>query len=416
MLNNIIQTVFSKGIVSILNFLVVIITAKYTGAEGRGEISMMYLNVTMILLINDLIGGGAVTFLTPRHHFRKLFLFAVTWAVLCGSLFPLLFNLYLKYNETNLIWFILLSVSLNLSSCCNALLNGKEKIKQNNYGNLLQTASLFTALLFFIFMKGNNSPDAYFAALLIGYNLNLILSLFFLRKELSSQENNAASNTLAEMFKYGIQLQWGNIVQLLNYRLGYYFIDSFFAENGKKLVGVYSTASSVSEAVWVIMNGISMVQYAKISNSRDKHFAAEISMRLAKLSFIITFTAILILNLIPLPVFIWLFGEEFAEIKKIILLLSPGIALLGLTGIYAHYFAGLGLMKTSSMSAMAGFIVTLITGVFLIPHYAINGAAVSATLSYFASGIFLIIKFRQHSGESYVTMFTGYRDIFKLNS
>lgn len=415
MLRNIIQTVLSKGLISIINFLVVIVTAKYTGAEGRGEISIMYLNVTMVLLINDLIGGGALTFLTPRHHFRRLFLLAAGWAIFCGIVFPVLFNVYFQYESGDLTWFIVLSLSLNLSSCCNALLNGKEKIKENNYGNLLQTLSLFAVLLFFIFIRGNNTPVAYFAALLVGYNLNLLISLFFLRNNFSDPSNSEATGTLKEMFVYGLQLQWGNVVQLLNYRLGYYFISSFFEENGKKLVGVYSTATSVTEAVWVIMNGISMVQYARISNSQDKNFARDISARLALLSFFITLIAVIVLNSLPLSVFTWLFGEEFNAIKRVILLLSPGIALLGLTGIYAHYFAGLGLMKISSMSATIGFFVTLVAGIVLIPAYNINGAAVSATLSYFASGIFLIVRFRQHSGITYKNMFTGYRNIFKLN-
>ncbi|MFL5752555.1 MAG: oligosaccharide flippase family protein [Bacteroidia bacterium] len=415
MLNNIIQTVLSKGLISILNFLVVVITAKYTGAEGRGEISMMYLNVTVVLLINDLIGGGAVTFLTPRHHFLKLTLLALTWAIICGLLFPILLNLYLNYDRENLCWFILLSLSLNLSSCCNALLNGKEKIRQNNFGNILQTISLFAVLLFFIFIKGNNSPGAYFAALLVGYNLNLLASLFFLRKDFTDPSNKDAKDTLNQMFVYGMQLQWGNVVQLLNYRLGYYFINSFFIESGKKMVGIYSTATSVTEAVWVIMNGISMVQYAKISNSQDKDFAKLISAKLARLSFMITLLAILVLNFLPLSVFTFLFGEEFVEVKQVILLLSPGIALLGLTGIYAHYFAGLGLMKISSMSAMLGFAVTLVSGFILIPRFNIFGAAVSASLSYFASGLFLVWKFREHSGLSLKNMFTGYKDLFKLN-
>ena len=66
MLNKIIQTIFSKGIISIINFLIVILTAKFTGSEGRGQMSLMYLNVTLILMINDLIGGSALVYLIPK--------------------------------------------------------------------------------------------------------------------------------------------------------------------------------------------------------------------------------------------------------------------------------------------------------------------------------------------------------------
>ena len=415
MLKNIIQTIFSKGIISIINFLIVIITAKYTGAAGRGEISMMYLNITVVLLLNDFIGGGALVFLTPRHHFNKLFSYAFTWAVCCGIFLPLLFNLYLKLNSANLSWFITLSVLLNLSSCCNSLLNGKNKIKENNIGNLIQSISLILLLVIFIFSFHNNTPSAYYAALLIGYALNLLISIYFLRKEFFDDSNKKAENTWQELFFYGAQLQWGNIVQLLNYRLSYYLLTNFFVDSGKKMVGIYSTATSVSEAAWLIMNGISMVQYAKISNSQDKNYAIDVSAKLAKLSFIITLAVVVILNILPLQFFVWLFGIEFIEIKQIIILLSPGIAFLGLTGIYAHYFAGLGLMKISSMSAMVGFIVTLASGFLLIPLYNIHGAAVSASLSYFASGLFLIVYFKKHSQISFKKMFFDFRDILKLN-
>ena len=68
MLRKIIQTIFSKGIISIINFLVVLITARYLGAEGRGQISILFLNVTAILLFNDIIGGSALVYIIPKKN------------------------------------------------------------------------------------------------------------------------------------------------------------------------------------------------------------------------------------------------------------------------------------------------------------------------------------------------------------
>ena len=54
MLTKIIQTIFSKGIISIINFLVVLITARYLGADGRGEISILFLKASNKLnLLSD---------------------------------------------------------------------------------------------------------------------------------------------------------------------------------------------------------------------------------------------------------------------------------------------------------------------------------------------------------------------------
>jgi len=413
MFKKIIQTIFSKGIVSILNFIIVMLTAKYTGAVGRGEISLMYLNITLVLMVNDLIGGSALVYLIPKIGVKKIVLPAFIVAVCSGILLPLLLNTYHQYSTQQLLWFVSLSLTLNLSSIANVFLNGLNKIKFTNLFSVIQTVLIFLALCFFIFSLHQNSSTVYFASLLIGFSVNFLLSFIILFPHLFPIEKTPVFNTMKEILSYGFIVQAGNLIQLLNYRISYYLIDVFYPEKGKFMLGVFSTGSSVAESAWVIMNGISMVQYAAISNNdpTDKK-SISFSLQLAKLSLILTAFFMLIIIFIPNSLFIYFFGKDFTEMQEVIKILSPGIIIMGFTGIYSHYFAGIGLMKVSTYASLTALFVSVLAGIILIPILGLYGAAFSMVLSYFTSSIYLILKFRAKTNCTLNEQFFDFKNVF----
>src|ERR1700756_3505533 len=325
MLFKIIQTIFSKGIISIINFLVVLITARYLGAGGRGEISILFLNVTVVLLLNDIIGGNALVYLIPKKNPYSLLLPAVLVGIITGFLLPFLFHLYFHFQIKDLSYFVLLTLLSNVSSISNVFLNGLQKIKQNNLVSILQSIAIIGSLLIQFFLLNKISVFAFYRSLGFGYLINLIISVYYLRNDFKRISFSWAES-FALMARYGLMVQAANIFQLLNYRFCYYVLDSANNWQSKKSVGVFSTATSISEAVWVIMNGITMVQYVTLSNRDNRQLAINLTVKLAKISFALSVVALLVLNLLPVEVFTYLFGDDFANIKAYCLLLAPGIA------------------------------------------------------------------------------------------
>jgi O-antigen/teichoic acid export membrane protein len=247
MLNKIIQTIFSKGIISIINFLIVILTAKFTGSEGRGQMSLMYLNVTLILMINDLIGGSALVYLIPKLKAKRLVLPSYSIAIISGLLLPFIFNLYLGYDFKDYLWFTFLSLTLNLSSVSNMFLNGLEKIKHNNIANILQTLTLISRASYLcLFVKEQKNAQTYYLALLVGYSINFIYSFFQLRKDIFPIEKANFFNICKEILSYGFIVQAGNLIQLLNYRLSYYFARPFFSNFKEKNMLAYFSTGIIS--------------------------------------------------------------------------------------------------------------------------------------------------------------------------
>ncbi len=415
MFGKIIQTIFSKGIISIINFLVVMLTAQNLGADGRGEISMMFLNITFILLFNDIIGGSALVYLTAKKPPYSLFLPAITVGLFTGLVFPVLFQLHFRFTQTEFLYFVCLTLLSNFSSIFNYFLNGFEKIKQNNIANISQSATIIGTLLFEFAILKDLSVFSYYRALGLGYFVNFMISAWGLRGKFI-RVAFSWKDSFKAIAAYGLISQAGNIFQLLNYRFGYYILDGMNDPNSKHNVGVFSTAASVSEAVWVIMNGIAMVQYATLSNRDNPELAISLTRKLSKLSFALSLGALVVLNLLPEAVFTFLFGSDFSEMKKYCLLLAPGIAAAGLTGIYSHYFAARGDMKTSASSALVGLIVTLGCAMYLIPLYGPWGAAISNTASYIASSVFLIVMFKIQSKSSFYELFFRWKNLFPLTA
>jgi O-antigen/teichoic acid export membrane protein len=413
MLKKIIQTIFSKGIISIINFLVVMITARYLGADGRGHISIMFLNVTVILLFNDVLGGSSLVYLTSKRNPYSIFVPALTTGIITALLFPFLFHLYFHFSITELIYFIVLALLSNLSSISNYFLNGFEKIKQNNLANISQSVVIITSLGFEFFLSNSFSVFSYYRALALGYAINLAISAFSLRNKFTPAPFSWKESILA-VAKFGLIGQAGNIFQLLNYRFCYYVLDGMNNPHSKQDVGVFSTAASVSEAVWVIMNGIAMVQYATLSNSNDQQQAVNITVKLAKISFALSVFALLVLNILPEVFFTSLFGKDFSTMKSYCLILAPGIAAAGLTGIYSHYFSARGDMKTSAASALVGLIVTFVCSFLLIPLLGPTGAAYTCAASYIVSSLFLICMFKVQSKVSFYELFFNWKKLLPL--
>ncbi|MGZ4067586.1 MAG: hypothetical protein ACXVPE_12755 [Bacteroidia bacterium] len=390
------------------------ITARYLGSDGRGHISIMFLNVTVILLFNDILGGSSLVYLTSKRDPYSLFMPALLTALITGILFPFLFHLYFHFDKKELYYFIGLALLSNFSSISNYFLNGFQKIKQNNVANILQSVLIICSLGFEFLFTSDFSVFSYYRALGLGYGINLFISMMALRGKFV-RTSFSWKESVKVIASYGLIGQAGNIFQLLNYRFCYYVLDGMKDEKGLQNVGVFSTAASVSEAVWVIMNGIAMVQYATLSNNNNSQYAVNVTVKLAKISFALSAFALLVLNVLPSGFFTFLFGKDFSGMKPYCLILAPGIAAAGLSGIYAHYFSARGDMKTSASAALVGLIITLVCSFILIPILGPQGAALTCTASYIASSLFLIAMFKVQSKVSFYELFFNWKNLLPLN-
>src|SRR5687768_10361125 len=100
MFKKIFQTIVTKFLAAIFGFLVVVVTSKFLGAEGKGMTSLIITTVAIIMLVSDVIGGTVLVYLVPRTDLIKLLIPAYAWGLIsCIGLSFLFHTLALIPNE-----------------------------------------------------------------------------------------------------------------------------------------------------------------------------------------------------------------------------------------------------------------------------------------------------------------------------
>jgi O-antigen/teichoic acid export membrane protein len=151
----------------------------------------------------------------------------------------------------------------------------------------------------------------------------------------------------------------------------------------------------------MISTSISLWQYATISNSKDVNYTKKITEQLTKYGLLIAFVGLFILVMIPSAFFSWLFGKEFNELNQLFWYLAPGIWVFNYALIIGHYFSGHGKYYVNAIASGIGLIVTCIAAYYFIPLLKIQGAAVTASISYFVTSLVVILYFRKE-GATFV--------------
>jgi O-antigen/teichoic acid export membrane protein len=221
---------------------------------------------------------------------------------------------------------------------------------------------------------------------------------------------------IRELFRLGYMNQLAHITQMMSFRLSYYFLEMY---HGEASVGIYSNGIQIMESIWLISKSISLVQYARIANTEDNSYSQLLSVRLLKASFIISLICIVPLVLLPESFYLWLFGEGFIGVRKVIWILAPGVLVYNISLILGHYFSGIGKYYVNTIASSAGLVISLILFVLLIPAYVETGAGIAASISYLVTSLVVLIFFVRESkmGNEFFTIsyndFDLIRGIFK---
>jgi O-antigen/teichoic acid export membrane protein len=304
-----------------------------------------------------------------------------------------------------------LSLLLALFTVNTTVLVGKEKVKVFNYLGFLQTLLLISVLAAGFLVFKQQTIAFYFTALYWAYGLTFALSLLAVLALPDKPDFTGFQQNILHLFRFGSTAQLSNIITFLNYRLGYYFLNTL---TDSKAVGIFSVGVSLSEAIWMVGRSLALVQYAKLVNTEDPEAAKQLSIKLARLSFLVTAAAVLVLALLPPVVFQLIFGPEFGSVNTVIWSLGLGIIAIGTSTIFSHYFAGRGKYNVNNWASFSGLLLTVPACWLLIPRLGFVGAGLASTFSYLAAFAFLYWKFRRETGFSLWQLLPGKEDLREL--
>ena len=247
-------------------------------------------------------------------------------------------------------------------------------------------------MLVYIFVFGICDANAFIYSLLTGYIVGYICGLTQIWPYLKEKDGESILDTAKEMFKFGSIIQLTNMVSILNKRLSFLIIKGFW---GDAQVGVYNAASQVAESPKLIGQSIAMVQFSKISNLTDNDLSGKITVQLLKTATILTAICMLVICIIPTSVYSWVFTEDFAPMRVVMISLAPGMVFLSAHTVFCHFFSGVNMPKHNLYAALVGFVVTVPSLYFLIPPFGMVGAGISVSITNLAIIIYQWLIFRK---------------------
>ena len=398
MFRKIIGTIGTRVISAFLTLLISVLNARFLGTANVGTISLIILSVTFIQLFNNFIGGGALVYMTPRAGFLKLFLLSYVWilgvTILATFFFEFIGTLAKQLEVIPKGYFVevlFLALVMSFTSANYMLLLGKERVRTFNILSLVQIIVLIACLLTAVYMFHVRTVMAYYWAILISFLFSYFFSLFPLLGFFKAEPLKGLKPIFRSMMQFGTYAQFGNIFQLMNYRIGYYMVEVWY---GRAALGVMSTGFQIAEGLWIISRSLALVQFTRISNAMDFNYSVSLTLILSKISLVVTSLALLCLLALPESFYrLIYFHQEFGMIRIVIACLGVGIVTLSFSMILSHFFSGINKPHHNMISSAIGLVFTVGLGLLIVPRYGILGAAVTASVSYTISTIYQLIVF-----------------------
>ena len=404
MFKKILGTGAARAINVLTQLATLIMGTRYLGAAEWGKAFIAQTDITFLLIGIELIAGSGLVYFTPRKKLATLMKISYGWIAFVMLIYILIFNiLHFSPNFYHTIvpegYALLVLLMTFIYSLHEFNLNyflGKEKIATYNWLFLTQILTQVTMMAIFIFALNLRTAKALLYSQLCGYSLATIIGWILLFPNLKCEGREPLKDSMKELLHYGAFMQLSTLVSTLNKRLSLYLLKTHCDERS---IGVYASGTQVTEGVNIVGYSIGLVEFSALSNTEKAQRASQLTLRFMKLSILLTFTALLVICLLPTGFFEWLFSGEFSDIRPVILLIAPGIVFFSAHTVLANYFSGTGKPKYNLYASLIGLSVTLVSAFILIPWIGIRGAAITTSLTYLALFVYQWIVFHKQTGS-----------------
>lgn len=392
-LKAIVHTLSSRLLGAALNLLLLWFTARYMGAGIRGEISLYFSSIYLLVLVSGFAGGSTLIYLAPRFHIGKLLLLSYGWCLAVSFILLPALAWWPGLPAPTLGWWMISSLLFNLTAVNRYLLIGQERIRTDNLLGVGVNMVQLALLVALVWIGKHTSLQAFVWAFVMAWALAWLVSLVLLRK--GPPARHASGNwpaLLKSAFQLGLLAQSTNLAQFVAYRIQYYLIN---AQAGKEEVGVFSTAVSLAEAVWMITQSISLVQLSRIVQGNNRQEAARWSLPWFKMSVLLSTLALGAMLMLPSSFFKWIFGPEFGQLSPLLLAMAPGVLALAGSNILAHYFSGTAQLRINLGASLLSLVTVVSMSMWLLPMGGIRGAAWASSTAYVVGAAWLMYHFNQ---------------------
>jgi O-antigen/teichoic acid export membrane protein len=214
------------------------------------------------------------------------------------------------------------------------------------------------------------------------------------------------------MVKYGIKSHLSILAGALIFRADLLVVNHF---RGASEAGVYSLASQMATMLMMLPSVIATLLFPRVTAEQDRtgNTTCVVTRHTAMVMFLCCLAAAPLSFLLPL-----FYGVAFSDATYQLLILLPGVYLIGLQSVLVQHFNAMGLPKMIPTFWLITLVVNLIMVFGLVPTFGARGAAVASALSYalisFLMITYFLIDTRRSLSELFVLRNVEVRTLLSL--
>ena len=375
-----------------------VIVARWLGAKGVGELAVINVAISTIVQLGSFGLPSSNTYFIA--HDRAKFRAAVTnsflFAILIGSLFAITLSVvassradWFGFVSPELIRIAAVSIPFQLLTLIGLnILLAVGKIREFNVLDLVaQSFVLVNAVVVLIFLHAGlgelvklNVVTSILVSVVIG------ALLITTGKKLLDAHWRADVALLRRMIAYGLKFHISVLAGAIIFRADLLVVNHF---RGSAEAGVYSVATQFSLLLMLLPGVIATLLFPRVTAEQDAR--GETTWLITRQTAIIMLACCL--ASVPFSFLLpFIYGAAFSDATVLLLILLPGVYLIGLESVLVQHFNALGLPRAIPLYWLITLALNLVLVFGFVPRFGAYGAAIASTLSY--GLIFCLVAFQ----------------------
>jgi len=389
-----------------------VIVARRLGPEGFGTLAVLTATVAMAVQIGSAGLPSANVYFVARDRKRLgpvwanslAFAFGggamlVAIVVTLGKISPAMFG-DLPFG---LILIAAIAIPFQLLSLLGLnLLLAMDRIGQMNFLDSMLPVLILLNSIVVLFVLHAGLP------VLISFNSGaaLVLAIWMMLAIwglLSRQSEAQAFRPNVELFqktiRYGLKFSIPVMAAILIFRVDLLIVNHF---RGAAEAGVYAVASQVANLLLMMPGVIATLLFPRLASYQDQRgeFAVRVTRHTSLVMLMMCAAAAASSFLLPL-----IYGPRFADAAIQLLILFPGVYLVGIESVLVQHFSGSGLPVAIPIFWVVTLAVNVGLNLALVPAFGGRGAAYASAMSYTLIFVLVVFYFRVKTGNHLSAIF-----------
>lgn len=395
---NIFYTFLAQIPIQLLGIISGVFIARMIGPEGKGVFAIYQANAQLLTVFFSLSLGNVLSYFIPSGKLKAekmlgISLIIVFFGAICILLLTLLFyytdfRSYLfpsKYSSfLYVIWIFFYSVLSIVNIIAAGFFQGLRLFSLINKISIINSVLnfLFFGILFTIYHFNYFSVtiEALLYCLLILTLINTFQFVlpFLTIVKIKPDFKISFRDEVRPIFSFTFHTHLALFINFFNGRLSLWILNYYLSEVA---IGLFSLATNLI----VIFNMISapigniLMPFLSGENRKNKN---EMFYKYSKINFTLLFGIAVFSFFISILIIPLIYGAEFVDSVLLFQILLPGILFSCVGRLFAVYIAASNKQIYNLYSTIVGFIVNIILNFYLIKHFGLIGASISASLAY----------------------------------